>query len=222
MKTFPVEIPATKKERKSTIFLVIYLLPMVREKFKFAEYFTFQKKIMSTVKWKLDLAHSEITFKVKHLMITTVTGRFNKFNVELETENDDFLAASKIVFTADVNSIDTNNEPRDTHLKSEDFFNVDEHSEIKFTAEEYFTVGTEATLNGQLTIRGIERLVMVTVEFGGLVKDTYGQTKVGFSVSGKISRKEFGLVMSMVTEAGNVVVGDEIKFQGEIQLIKQN
>jgi polyisoprenoid-binding protein YceI len=177
---------------------------------------------MSTVKWKLDLAHSEISFKVKHLMITTVTGRFNKFNVELETENDDFLAASKIVFTADVNSIDTNNEARDHHLKSEDFFYRDKHSEISFYADEYFTVGTEATLSGLLTIRGIQRPVLVEVEFGGVVKDIYGQTKVGFSVSGKISRKEFGLVMSMVTDAGSVVVGDEVKFQGEIQLIKQS
>jgi polyisoprenoid-binding protein YceI len=177
---------------------------------------------MSIVKWKLDQAHSEITFKVKHLLITTVTGRFNKFNVELETENEDFLSASKIVFTADVNSIDTNNEDRDKHLRSEDFFHGDKHSEITFTADEYFTMGTEAMLNGLLTIRGVQRPIIVEVEFGGLVKDGYGQIKAGFSVSGKISRKEFGLIWSMVTESGNVVVGDEVKFLGEIQLIKQS
>jgi polyisoprenoid-binding protein YceI len=177
---------------------------------------------MSTVKWKLDPAHSEMSFKVKHLLITTVTGRFNKFNVEMETENEDFLAATKIVFTADVNSIDTNNEARDTHLKSEDFFHGDKHREIIFTADEYFTVGTEANLRGQLTIKGVRRPVTVSVEFGGIVTDGYGQTKAGFSVNGMISRKEFGLIWTMVTEAGSVVVGDEVKFQGEIQLIKQS
>ena len=176
---------------------------------------------MSKVKWKVDHAHSEITFKVKHLLITTVTGRFNKFNVELETEGEDFQTASNIVFTADVNSIDTNNEDRDKHLKSEEFFHGDKFGEISFSGEEFFTVGTKGTLKGQLTIRGVQRPIMVEVELGGLVKDGYGQIKAGFSVSGKISRKEFGLIWSMVTESGNVVVGDEVKFLGEIQLIKQ-
>lgn len=176
---------------------------------------------MSIVKWILDHAHSEMTFKVKHLLIATVTGRFNKFDVEVETEGDDFLTASKIVFTADVNSIDTNNKDRDKHLKSEEFFHGDIFDKIHFSGEEYFTVGTKGTLNGLLTIRGVQRPVTAEVEFGGLVKDGYGQMKAGFSVRGKINRKDFGLIWSMVTESGNVVVGDEVKFLGEIQLIKQ-
>lgn len=177
---------------------------------------------MSLTKWILDPAHSEISFKVRHLLISTVTGRFNKFFVELNTENDDFFSVSEIVFAADVNSIDTNNQARDAHLKSEDFFHGDKHAEIRFTADEYSAVGTEAKLNGQLTIKGVQRPVTILIEFGGITKDLYGQTKAGFSISGKISRKEFGLGGTVVTETGGVVVGDEVKFQGEIQLIKQS
>lgn len=172
-------------------------------------------------KWKLDPTHSEIQFKVKHLMITTVTGYFKKFDLEVETEGDDFSKSSNILFTADVNSIDTNNEQRDTHLKSADFFNSAEHSQIIFKGNKYETSGDRAKLHGDLIIHGITKPVTVDVEFGGIVVDPYGQTKAGFTVSGKISRKEFGLTWSAVTEAGNVVVGDEIKVLGEIQLVKQ-
>jgi len=173
------------------------------------------------IKWKIDPAHSEIQFKVKHLMITTVTGYFKKFDLEAETESDDFNSAKNIVFTADIDSIDTNNAQRDTHLKSVDFFDSAKHSQLKFTGKKYTTSGSEAKLDGDLTIRGVTKPVTVNVEFGGIVVDPYGQTKAGFTVSGKISRKEFGLTWSAVTEAGHVVVGDEIKVHAEIQLIKQ-
>jgi polyisoprenoid-binding protein YceI len=184
--------------------------------------FTFYSKIniMATT-WKLDPTHSEIQFKVKHLMITTVTGYFKKFDLEVETEGDDFAKASRIEFTADVDSIDTNNQQRDTHLKSPDFFNADEHGQITFTATDFTNSGDEAKLQGELNIRGISKPTTVKVEFGGIVVDPYGQTKAGFTISGKISRKEFGLTWSAVTEAGQVVVGDEIKIHGEIQLVKQ-
>jgi polyisoprenoid-binding protein YceI len=173
------------------------------------------------IKWKLDPAHSEIQFKVKHLMITTVTGYFKKFDLEVDTETEDFTTAKRIDFTADINSIDTNNSQRDTHLKSADFFNADEFSQLKFTGKKYETEGENAKLHGDLTIRGVTKPVTVNVEFGGIVVDPYGQTKAGFTISGKISRKEFGLTWSAVTEAGQVVVGDEIKIHSEIQLIKQ-
>jgi polyisoprenoid-binding protein YceI len=177
---------------------------------------------MNTVKWKLDLAHSEMTFKVKHLLISTVTGRFNNFDVELETENEEFVAASRIVFVAEVNSIDTNNPSRDTHLKSEEFFFSEKYRQIIFTADQYSTLGSENALYGQLTIRGVQRPVKVMVEFGGLVIDPYGQTKVGFSVSGKINRKDFGLIWNALTESGGAIVSDEVRFHGEIQLVKQS
>lgn len=177
---------------------------------------------MAKTKWSLDPTHSEVQFKVKHLMITTVTGYFQKFNVELEAEEDDFSTASNILFTADVNSINTNNEQRDTHLKSADFFDTENHSQIRFEGKQYEKLGNdEAKLHGDLTVRGITKPVSVNVEFGGVVVDPYGQTKAGFTVTGKISRKEFGLTWSAVTEAGNVVVSDEIKLQAEIQLVKQ-
>ena len=176
---------------------------------------------MATIKWKTDPAHSEVTFKVKHLMITTVTGRFKKFDLEVETGTEDFTTATKIGFTADINSIDTNNEQRDTHLKSADFFNATEHGELRFVGKKYEASGDEAKLHGDLTIRGVTKPITLDVEFGGIVVDPYGQTKAGFTVEGKISRKEFGLTWNAVTEAGQIVVSDQIKIHAEVQLIKQ-
>ncbi|GAC1420055.1 MAG: YceI family protein [Flavisolibacter sp.] len=173
------------------------------------------------IQWKLDPTHSEIQFKVKHLMITTVTGYFKKFNLNLETDNDNFGTAKNIVFTADIDSIDTNNEQRDTHLKSPDFFDASTHAQLKFEGKKYELTGKEAKLQGDLTIKGVTKPTTLQVEFGGMVVDPYGQTKAGFTVHGKISRKEFGLTWSAVTEAGQVVVSDEIKIASEIQLVKQ-
>ncbi|HMH23758.1 MAG TPA: YceI family protein [Puia sp.] len=176
---------------------------------------------MAKTKWVIDPAHSEIQFKVKHLMITTVTGNFSTFNLELETEGTDFNTASGILFTADIDSVDTNNEQRDGHLKSPDFFHAAEHAQLKFVGTKYETRDDEAKLHGDLTIRGITKPITLNVEFGGMVTDPYGQIKAGFTVTGKVSRKEFGLIWSAVTEAGNVVVGDEIKINAEVQVIKQ-
>lgn len=173
------------------------------------------------VKWVIDPAHSEIQFKVKHLMITTVTGYFRKFHLEVSTESEDFDTASDMIFSADINSIDTNNEQRDTHLKSPDFFNGEENPQIIFKGLKYEAVDDEAKLKGELTIRNTTREVIVDVEFGGIVVDPYGQTKAGFTIKTKISRKDFGLTWNAVTEAGQVVVSDEVKVNGEIQLIKQ-
>ena len=176
---------------------------------------------MSNIKWVVDPTHSEIQFKVKHLMITTVTGYFKKFNLEVETATEDFNTASRIDLTADVNSIDTNNAQRDTHLKSADFFNAGEHSQLHFTGRKYESSGDEAVLYGDLTIRNTTKPITLKVEFGGIVVDPYGQTKAGFTVSGKVSRKEFGLLWNAVTEAGQVVVSDDIKIHAEVQLVKQ-
>ena len=176
---------------------------------------------MATTIWKLDPAHSEIQFKVKHLMITTVTGYFRQFDLEVETENDDFTTAKRIEFSADIASIDTNNQQRDTHLKSADFFDAENHGQLKFVGKKYEMNGEEGKLRDDLTIRGTTEPITVNVEFGGMVVDPYGQTKAGFTVNGKISRKEFGLVWNAVTEAGQVVVSDDIRLHCEIQLVKQ-
>lgn len=177
---------------------------------------------MANVKWVADPMHSEIQFKVKHLMITTVTGYFQQFNIEAETEDDQFTRLSSVVFTADVNSINTNNEQRDTHLKSADFFDAASHGEVRFEGKKYEKAnGDNYTLSGDLTIKGVTKPLTVNVEFGGIVVDPYGQTKAGFTVSGRISRKEFGLTWNAVTEAGSVVVSDEIRLHAEVQLVKQ-
>ncbi|WP_207510666.1 YceI family protein [Longitalea luteola] len=176
---------------------------------------------MAQVKWTLDPMHSEITFKVKHLMISTVTGQFRNFNVVAETAGDDFSQPGHVEATIDVASIDTNNEQRDGHLKSDDFFGAANHNQIVFKGNKLDVNGDEGKLHGELTIKGVTKPVVLNVEVGGVVVDPYGQTKAGFTVTGKVSRKEFGLTWNAVTEAGNVVVGDDIKFTAEIQLVKQ-
>lgn len=176
---------------------------------------------MSLTKWSLDPTHSEITFKVKHLMISTVTGQFKKFTLVGETSTDDFNTAEKIEFTADIDSIDTNNEQRDAHLKSADFFNAAEHPQIIFSGTQYKGEGEDGKLTGNLTIAGITKPVVLNAEYGGIVVDPYGQTKVGFTVTGKISRKEFGITYGSTLETGGVLLGDEIKINAEIQLVKQ-
>jgi polyisoprenoid-binding protein YceI len=172
-------------------------------------------------KWKIDPAHSEIQFKAKHLMITTVTGHFGKFNLTCETEDNDFTTATNIVFTADIQSINTNNEQRDTHLRSADFFDYENFKELQFKGKKFAGSGEDYTLTGDLTIRAATKPVTVKVHFGGIAVDAYGQTKAGFEITGKVSRKEFGLRWNGITEAGQVVVSDEIRLACEIQLIKQ-
>jgi polyisoprenoid-binding protein YceI len=171
--------------------------------------------------WKIDPTHSEIQFKVKHLMITTVTGYFKQFDLNVVTDSENFITASQIEFTADINSIDTNNAQRDAHLKSADFFNAEEYSQLRFAGTKYETSGEDAKLYGELTIRGITKPITLRVAHGGIVVDPYGQTKAGFTVTGKISRAAFGLTWNAVTEAGSVVVSDEIKIHAEVQLVKQ-
>ncbi len=173
------------------------------------------------IKWKIDPVHSEIQFKVKHLMITTVTGYFKKFDLEVETGTEDFNTTKKIEFTADIDSIDTNNQQRDTHLKSDDFFNAEKFNQLKFVGKEYKANDDEGKLTGDLTIRDITKPITLNVEFGGIVTDPYGQTKAGFTVTGKINRKDFNLKWDAVTEAGQVVVSNEIRIHCEIQLVKQ-
>ena len=171
--------------------------------------------------YKIDAAHSEITFKVKHLMITNVTGNFNKFDATLTSEKDDFSDAS-VSFEADVDSISTNNEQRDGHLKSDEFFASEKFPKISFTSTSVTkTASDQLTVLGNLTIRDITQAIILTGEYGGTVTDPWGQTKAGFELSGKINRKEFGLTWSAVTEAGGIVVSDDVKLQLNVQFVKQ-
>lgn len=177
---------------------------------------------METTKWGLDPMHSEINFKVKHMMIANVTGGFTKFNVNAVTEGDDFSKA-KIDFIADVDSITTHNEQRDGHLKSPDFFDANKFPNVKFESTSMVKKNDdEFHLNGNLTIKGVTKPVSLNVNFGGIGKDPYGNTKAGFTIEGKINRKDFGLNWNAALETGGVLVGEELKIHSEIQLTKQN
>jgi len=170
--------------------------------------------------WAIDPTHSEVQFKVKHLVISTVTGTFKKFEGAIESENDNFDGATAS-FKLDVNSIDTNVEARDGHLKSDDFFNAAAFPHLTFTGTLKHKAGSKYELTGPLTIRDNTKEVTLHVDFGGQMVDGYGQTKAGFEITGAINRKEFGLHWSMVTEAGGVVVGDEVKLNLNVQVTLQ-
>ncbi|MDN4165788.1 YceI family protein [Cytophagales bacterium LB-30] len=175
----------------------------------------------TTTKWAIDPTHSEVQFKVKHLVISTVTGTFKKFEGTVETENEDFSDA-KINFSIDVNSIDTNQEQRDGHLKSDDFFSAEKFPQIVFASTSFKKVsGDNYTLEGHLTIKDVTKPISLAVEYGGTATDFYGNVKAGFEVTGKINRKEFGLTWDGITEAGAIVVGEDIKLQMNVQFAKQ-
>lgn len=175
---------------------------------------------MATI-WKVDPAHSEVQFKVKHLVISTVAGSFNSFDGQIETENDDFSNAH-IEFTIDANSIDTNMKNRDEHLKSADFFDAANYPNLTFQSESFEKKGHEEyLLNGDLTIKGHTERAQFEVTFGGKARDSYGNYKAGFEANTKVSRKIFGLKWNDLTEAGSVVVGDEVQIVLNLQFVKQ-
>jgi len=172
--------------------------------------------------WKLDPTHSELTFKVRHLMISNVKGDFRKFDATIKSNGNDFVNAS-VEAEVDASSIDTNNPDRDTHLKSADFFGADEHPVIRFRGSAFDKVDDENfQLKGTLNMKGIEKEVTLDVDFGGFMKDPYGNDKAGFSVSGKINRKDWGLNWNAMLESGGVMVSDEVRIAGELQFVKQS
>jgi polyisoprenoid-binding protein YceI len=174
---------------------------------------------MSTTKWTLDPAHSEVTFKVKHLMISTVTGLITDYTVEATSETDD-LSNAEVMFVGKLASINTGNEQRDAHLRSPDFFDVENNAEVVFKSTNYKKTGNDIKLSGNLTIKGITKPITLDVELGGIQKDPWGNTKAGFTVSGKLNRKDFGLNWNAALETGGVMVSDEVKIACEIQLVK--
>ena len=175
---------------------------------------------MANTKWALDPTHSEIHFKVRHMMVSTVTGHFKKFDATVETQGDDVTTA-KVHFTTDVDSISTNNEQRDGHLKSNDFLDMENHPQITFNGEGLVkTSGEEYTMNGMLTMRGVSKEVTLHVDFGGVVQDPWGNTRTGFSVTAKINRKDFGVNFSMVSEAGGIMLGDEVTLNANLEFVK--
>jgi len=171
--------------------------------------------------YKIDPAHSEIHFKVKHLMITTVTGSFSKFDATLTADKEDFSDAV-ISFEADIDSISTNSEQRDGHLKSDDFFSAEKFPKLTFESTSFEKEGDEDyKLTGNLTIRDVTKPVVLNVAYAGTVSDPWGQVKAGFEITGKINRKDFGLSWGAVTETGGVLLSDEVKLALNVQMTKQ-
>lgn len=176
---------------------------------------------MTNTTWALDATHSELQFKIKHLMISTVTGQFNKFNATVETEGEDFTTA-KVHFRAEVNSISTNNDQRDAHLRTGDFFEAEKYPDLLFEGEKLEKTGAdEYKLHGTITIKGVSKRLVLDAEFGGITTDPWGNTRSGFSVTGKINRHDYGISFGAVSETGGVLLGDEVKINANVQFVKQ-
>jgi polyisoprenoid-binding protein YceI len=176
---------------------------------------------MSATKWVLDPAHSELGFKIKHLMISNVSGGFAKFDVQTETKSEDFGDA-QVVANIDVSSINTSNSQRDEHLRNADFFEAELHPKIVFNSTKVEKVDSDTfNVYGDLTIKNTTKPVKLSVEYNGIAKDSWGNVKAGFTVNGKINRKDFGITYNAVMETGGLMLGEEVKINGDIQLIKQ-
>ena len=176
---------------------------------------------MSTTKWVIDPTHSEIGFKVKHMMFTNVSGKFSKFDATIEAEDNDFENA-KIEFTGAIDSITTGNPDRDTHLLSPDFFDAAQFPEIKFSATSFTKINEgEYELVGDLTLHGVTKSVKLAAEYGGLMKDPWGNTKMALALEGKINRKDWGLNWNSALETGGVLVSEEVRLNIELQFVQQ-
>jgi polyisoprenoid-binding protein YceI len=175
---------------------------------------------MASTKWTLDPTHSELQFKVKHLMITTVTGSLKSFSADLSSNGDDFTDAD-ISFNGEISSLDTGNTDRDNHLKSGDFFDAETHPAMSFKSTAVEKDGDDYIVKGDLTIKGETKAIKLNAEFGGIATDPWGNTKAGFTLSGKLNRSDFGLTWNAALETGGVMVSEEVKILGELQFVKQ-
>jgi len=174
---------------------------------------------LTATKWGIDTTHTEVQFKVKHLVISTVTGSFKKFSGSVETESEDFDGAS-VNFSLDVNSIETNQADRDAHLKSPDFFAAEQYPTVDFKGTLKKVSGNDYKLDGKLTMRGTTKDVVLNAEFGGIMVDPWGNTKAGFEINGKVNRKDYGLNWNALTEVGGMVVSEEVRIHINTELAK--
>jgi polyisoprenoid-binding protein YceI len=176
---------------------------------------------MAKSTWSVDPTHSEIGFKVKHMMFTNVSGKFNAFVATIENEDDNF-ETSKINFSAETASVDTNNTDRDGHLRSAEFFEADVYPKLSFVSTSIKKKSNnDYEIHGDLTIKNVTKNIVLETEYSGLMTDPWGNTKAGLSLTGKINRKDFGLTWNAALETGGVLVGEEIKLASEVQFIKQ-
>lgn len=177
---------------------------------------------MSKTNWNLDPTHSEVGFKVKHMMITNVSGSFTDFSLQAATEGDDFTK-SEIVFNAKTTSINTGNEQRDGHLRSPEFFDSENHPNLTFKVTKLERIeGDNYLVHGDMTIKDVTKPATFNAEFGGIGKDPWGNIKAGYTINGKINRKDFGLNWNAALETGGVMVSEEVRINCELQLVKGN
>jgi polyisoprenoid-binding protein YceI len=169
--------------------------------------------------WKLDPAHSELSFWVRHLKVTKVRGAFETFDVTIVTGAS--LEDSTIEATVDVASVNTRQEQRDQHLRTSDFFLVEEHPQMTFRSTGISVDGDDFVVEGDLTLRGVTQPITLKGEFGGIVVDGYGNTKAGASASTKINRHDFGVSWNAALEAGGMTLGDDVTIEMELQVILQ-
>ena len=173
-------------------------------------------------KWVIDSVHSEVGFKIKHLVISNASGKFTVFEGTVESSKEDFSDA-KVSFSADISSIHTGQEQRDGHLKSADFFDAEKFPKLSFVSTSLTPIsGSDYKLKGNFTMHGVTKPIELEVDFGGIQKDLYGQTVAGFEITGKVKRSDFGLTWSAVTEAGGLVVGEDVKLHINAELIKKD
>ena len=176
---------------------------------------------MKKIKWVVDPTHSELGFKIKHLMISHVSGTFGEYEINMETANED-LSTAQVEATIKAASVSTNNKQRDQHLQNVDFFEVENHPEISFRSTRVEKLDPEQYIvYGDLTLKGITKPVKLNVEYSGVTKDPWGGQRAGFTITGKIIRSEFGLSFNSVLETGGLALSDEVKIHSEIQLVKQ-
>ena len=169
--------------------------------------------------WKLDPSHTTIEFSAKHMMITTVKGRFAEFEGTILADDQSF-ANSEVHATLKAASIDTRSDQRDTHLRSADFLDVENFPDVTFKSTKLAGTKEKFTMTGDLTIRGTTRPVTLDVTYEGTGTDPWGNERMGFSASGKIDRRDFGLVWNQALEAGGVLVGNDVKIQIDAQVIR--
>jgi polyisoprenoid-binding protein YceI len=176
---------------------------------------------MKKISWVIDPTHSELGFRIKHLMISNVSGTFNEFEAKMETDDED-LSTARIQATIKAASVSTNNKQRDQHLQNGDFFEVEKYPEISFRSTKVEKLDHEQFIvYGELTLKGITKPVKLNVEYSGVTKDPWGGYRAGFTVTGKIIRSEFGLSFNSVLETGGLALSDEVKIHSEVQLVKK-
>lgn len=175
---------------------------------------------MTRTKWEIDPSHSEIQFKIRHLMITNVTGQFNRFEGKVETDGEDFTTG-KVHFSADVDSISTNNPQRDAHLQNSDFFDAGEHPRLEFESDKIEKTDEDSfKVYGTLTMRGVSKKIVLDADYSGSIQDPWGNTRAGVTINGKLNRKDYGVSFGLLSETGGVALGDEVKISANMQFVK--